>query len=325
MNTKLKYLVFMFTILSALLSSCISRQSVPAEPTTIHFGFDYWAGYYPALIANEKEFYAAENIILDARRPENTDALMADFLAGKYDIIAVSVGDVIVLTQTNDDFYVIMSSDESAGGDAVLVNPAITSIADLKGKKVGTNIGGFGELFVTTVLKNNNIQPSDITFVNMDASEGPAKLRSGELDAVHTWEPYVSEAKADGNQILFSSSDTPGLIIDVIAVRGSFARENPEAVKGFTKGWFKAVEYWLSNLNEGNAAAAAQLGIDPSEISLDGIKLQNLEDNKVLFNQSNTSTSLYYAAQLYTDFFISNGSLRSAPDINKFINPGFLP
>jgi NitT/TauT family transport system substrate-binding protein len=328
MNIKSIYkLIALIIVLTMMLSACGSSGQVnpSSGPVTVRFAYDYWPGYYPALIANQKKFYEDENIKLQAIKPENTDALMADFLAGKYDAIAVSLGDVIVLTQSNDDFVVVMSSDESAGGDAVLVNPSIKSIAELKGKKIGTNIGGFGEVFITTVLKSNNIQPSEVTFVNMDASEGPSKLKQNELDAVHTWEPYVSEAKGNGAKVLFSSADTPGLIIDVIVFRGAFAREHPEAVKGFVNGWFKAVDYWLLNNDDGNAAAAKELNINPSEISLEGIKLQTLENNKVLFTPGNTSESLYYTTGVFTDFFINKGSLREAPDINKLLTSQYLP
>ncbi len=324
MNKKLHLLLLLALISAIGLNACGGQAATPAEAVKIRFAYDYWAGYYPALIAIDQGYFAEEGIQVEAIKPEKTDALMADFLAGKYDMMAVSLGDIITLTQNSDDFAMVLSSDESAGGDAVVVNPSIKTIADLRGKQIGTNLGGFGELFITTVLNKNGISPSDVILVNMDASEGPAKLASGELQAAHTWEPYVSQAVAAGNTILFTSADTPGLIPDGVVVRGAFLRDHPAAVQAFVKGWFRAVDFWLANPKDGNAAAAKQLKINPDEISLDGIKLQTLADNLAMFTKPDDPTYIFNTAQLYVDFFLRNGSLTKKPDIAKIINPSFL-
>lgn len=309
--------------LLAMLTGCSGGNSASQEPVTFRFAYDYWPGYYPALIANELGYLKEDNITLEAVKPENTDALMADFLAGKYDFMAVSMGDVITLTQSNDDIYFIIISDESAGGDAVVVKNDIASIEDLRGKQIGTNLGGFGELFITSVLKSKGIEPSEVTFVNMDAAEAPAKLSSNELQAVHTWEPYVSQAVGMGNKVLFTSADAPGLVLDGIVVRGETVRKHKDAVAAFVKDWFKAVDFWTANPEEGNQAAAKQINVDASEISLDGIKLHDLKSNQSLYDKDNPS-SAYATANLYVEFFITKGSLRSAPDIYKLLNPEFL-
>ncbi len=315
--------IILSLVLLIALAGCGAGKTSPQEPVTFRFAYDYWAGYYPALIATEKGYFAEDNLTVTAIKPENTDALMADFLGGKYDFMAVSLGDVITLTQTNDDIYFIIVSDESAGGDAVVVKSDIQTVEDLRGKSIGTNLGGFGELFISTYLKDNGIQPSEVNFVNMDASEGPAKLKSGELDAVHTWEPYVSQAVKDGNKVLFSSADTPGLVLDGIVARGAVIRDHPEAVRAFVKDWFRAVDFWKANPAEGNAAAAKQAGVDPSEVSLDGVKLHDLKSDQELYDTNNLN-SAYSAAKQYVEFFVTKGSLRTAPDINKLLDGEFL-
>ncbi len=307
----------------ALLASC-SGASPSSQPATLRLAFDYWPGYYPALIAIEKGYFAEDNLTVTAIKPENTNALMADFLAGKYDMMAVSLGDVITLTQTNSDIYFLLIADESAGADAVLANNTIQSVEDLRGKSIGTNLGGFGEFFISTYLKSKGVQPSEVSLVQMDAAEAPAKLKSGALDAASTWEPYVSQAVKDGNKVLFTSADTPGLIPDGIVIRGAVVREKPEAVQAFVKNWFRAVDYWKQNPQEGNAAAAKQLGIDPSEISLEGIKLHDLKNNQALFTDDGSATSIYPVAKLYVDFFITAGKLTTQPDIKKLFNTEFV-
>jgi len=319
---KSKLIHFLIVAGMLLLSSCGGSQ--PKDLGTLRFAYDYWPGYYPALIAIEKGYYAEEGLTVNAIKPENTDELMSDFIGGKYDLMAVSLGDVVNLTQLTDDVAIIFASDESAGGDAMVTSADIKSISDLRGKQIGVNQGSFAELFIVTLLEDNGLTTADVNFVDMDAAAAPAALRSGEVQAAHTWEPYVTEAKNDGANVLFTSADTPGLIPDIVAVRGAVLRDNPDAVAAFVRGWFKAVEFWKANPDDGNAAAAAQLQVEPDTISLDGIKLNSLGDNQTLFAKGDSTASIYYTAQLYADFFVEIGSLTKRPDINNLLNPMFL-
>ncbi len=319
---KIKSFLLVSLACALTLSACGGTQ--PKDLGTLRFAYDFWPGYYPALIAIEKGYYAEEGLTVEAVKPENTDALMSDFIGGKYDLMAVSLGDVVNLTQLSDDVAVIFASDESAGGDAMVVSPEIQSIADLQGKQIGVNQGSFAELFIVTLLERNGLSTTDVTFIDMDAAAAPGALASGQVQAAHTWEPYVTEAKSAGNNVLFTSADTPGLIPDIIAVRGEVLRENPDAVAAFTRGWFKAVDFWLANPSEGNAAAAKQLGDDPASISLEGIKLNTLADNQALYTQGDTTASIYHTAGLYVEFFVEIGSLTKRPDINKLLNSSFL-
>lgn len=320
MKTRSSYIVALICIL--ILTACGGAK--PKDLGTLRFAYDYWPGYYPALIAIEKGYYAQEGLTVQAIKPENTDELMSDFIGGKYDLMAVSLGDVVNLTQLTNDVAIIFASDESAGGDAMVASPEISTIEDLRGKQIGVNQGSFAELFIVKLLEANGLTSSDVTFVDMDAAAVPGALRSGEVQAAHTWEPYVTEAKNDGAHVLFTSADTPGLIPDIIAVRGAVLRDHPDAVAAFVHGWFQAVDFWKISPTGGNAAAAAQLNVDPSTISLDGIKLNTLSDNQALFTKGDTTASIYYTAQLYADFFVEIGSLTRKPDVDKLLNPIFL-
>ena len=52
--------------------------------------------------------------------------------------MALPIGSLIVASGHHPDLRVVYAIDESAGGDAVVANPAITGIAELRGKVIGT-------------------------------------------------------------------------------------------------------------------------------------------------------------------------------------------
>ncbi len=315
--------VLALILITVSIASCDGDVRTGAPPT-LRFGYDYWPGYYPALIAVEKGYFAEEGLVVKATKLGDSNALHAAFGAGEYDAIGSSLGDIVDLTLVHPDVRIILVTDISEGGDAVLARPGIEKVEDLRGRAFGVNLGSFAELFVLTVLKSHGLGSADIRLVDTDAAELPAKLKSGEVDAGHTWQPFVTQAQDEGARVLFTSAATPGLIQDVVAVRGEVLRERPEALRAFVKGWFKAVDYWKAHPDQGNALAARALNVGPNTISLEGIRLTTLQDNIQLFIAGETTRSIYYTARLYVDFFLGSGGLTRKPDVEHILEPRFL-
>jgi NitT/TauT family transport system substrate-binding protein len=206
----------------------------------------------------------------------------------------------------------------------LLVQRDIKSVADLKGKRIGTKLGDFGELFVTKILETKGLSTQDVSLVNIEAGAIPAFLKSGEIQAGQTWEPYVSQAVKSGAKVLFTSKQMPGLIADVIVFQGNVLRDRPQDVKAFIRAWFQAQNYWKANPEESKAIIAKTLNIKPETISIDGIQLSTLQDNLKAFTPGSTTESLYHTAKLYADFYTRTGGLNAAPDIQKLIDPSFV-
>ncbi|MBD2611186.1 MAG: ABC transporter substrate-binding protein [Nostoc sp. ZfuVER08] len=135
----------------------------------------------------------------------------ANFTAGKYDGISLSLGSLIVLSATNPDIQSVIVIDESTGADVVVAQSQIKTVADLKGKKLGANLGGFSEVFVTEMLKNANLTSEDVNLVKLEALEIPQHLKNNLIQAGHTWQPYLSEVMKLGGHILIYQQTNPRL------------------------------------------------------------------------------------------------------------------
>ena len=89
--------------------------------------------------------------------------------------------------------------------DAVLVpkGSTITSIAQLKGKKIAYGSGSSGNYNLLTVLNAAGLTTKDVTLVNLQPAEALAAFTSGSVDAWDVWPPYVQQAVAqDGAKVL---------------------------------------------------------------------------------------------------------------------------
>lgn len=309
-------------LVALFLCACGSAEA-PEAPTPLRFGMDLWAGYFPAVIAEREGRMAAEGVALDVVASSDTNGLIADFAAGKYDLIAVSLGDAIILSRNRPDVVVLLVADESAGGDQLLRSP-LARDDGASPPRVGTNLGGFGELFIRAWLEREGIAPGEVLWTNVDASEVPAALAEGRIDVGHTWQPYADEAAARGATRVFSSADTPGLVLDVVLATRTGLERHPEAYRGFVRAWFAAEDVWRADPASGAAVVAAGLGIDPATVSLDGVKRYTLEDNRHAM-AGGADSPLASLITRYSAFFVERGSLSTPPDPAAMIDPSVLP
>lgn len=309
------------------LAACIAAcREPPAPPVPLRLGMDLWAGYFPAVIADGQGLMDAEGVALEVVPTRDTNALIADFAAGRYDLIGVSLGDAITLSRSRPDLVVLLVADESAGGDQLLRAPATPPDAAARGEplRYGTNLGGFGELFIRAWHEREGIPPGQVVWTNVDASDVPAALAEGRIDYGHTWQPYAAQALATGATPVFTSADTPGLILDVVLTTRAALQREPGALRGFVRAWFAAERQWRADPAGGNAIAARALGLDAATISLDGIKLYSLEDNRHAMT-GGADAPLASLIDRYADFFVRRGSLSVPPIAATMFDPALLP
>jgi NitT/TauT family transport system substrate-binding protein len=218
----------------------------------------------------------------------------------------------------------VLVLDNSAGADQVVVSANIANLGDLRGKRIGvqSNTVG-GVLLIRQMLAANGISPSEVTFVQIGPEKVPESI-PGLIEAGYTYEPFTSQSRAKGDQVVFSSADALGLIVDVLAFRKEIIQNRPEDVKAFIAAWFEAQQYWKDNPAEGNAIIAKATGLKPEEISAEGVNLFDLNANLKTFTQGTDYASVYFAAQQGLDFVVGAGDVTRPVKINDLLDPSFL-
>ncbi|MBD2042849.1 ABC transporter substrate-binding protein [Microcoleus sp. FACHB-672] len=326
MKSRFLRFVCLFLLSIVLITACNGRTSVTSksEPPLLTVAYSLWPGYFPLVIAQEKGFFTEQGVKVKLVYSENHQAPLADFSAGKYDGMAITLGSFMSSIEEISGSQIVLITDRSTGADAIVAQSNTQSVADLKGKRIGAKLGNFGELFVIKMLERNGLTPNDVTLVNLEAETIVENLKNGSIQAGQTWEPYVFQAVQSGAKVLFTSKQTPGLISDVVVFRSNVLRDRPDDVRAFIRAWFQAQDYWKTNPEESKTLVAKTLNIKPEEVSTEGIELQDLKNNLAALTPGSTTESLYYTAQLYADFYTRTGGLSTVPDIQKIIDPSFV-
>lgn len=294
-----------------------------AETEKVKVGIDLWPGYYPIVLAKQLGFFKEVGLDVEFVLPEATDDMLGSFVNGKLDMVCVAMGDAFSLYQKDPGLRVIMVTDESAGGDALL---AKSGIKDFRGKTIGTNLDGFGELFVTAFLRSKGLSRANVKLVHQEASDAISYLNEGKADVVHTWEPYVTEIVSFRvGDVVFDSSHTPGLIPDSLLVNGKFRSQHPDRIRRFLAAWLKAADWWLNNRRKGDSLIEPELLLLPGTVNLEGVKLYTAEKNRATFKPGNDMASLYFVTQKYIDYFVKKGMLKPSMTPEDILDPSFLP
>ena len=328
MIVRTRWLGRLFGILALWASVVVTSQAEtkPAKGVdlpTVRVGIDLWPGYYPVVIAQQRGMFRQRGLRVKYSLPENTDKMLEEFVAGKLDVICVAMGDVLALKSRLPSLRVALISDESNGGDALVSLKPLPK--NLKGLRIGTNLNGFGELFVRAFLEQKGVPLQDITLVNLEASNARIMLEQGKVDIAHTWEPYVSELTSyDDATVVFSSAQTRGLIPDAVVFRGDLLQRKALA-RAFVSGWLEAVNWWKAHRREGYTLVERALVMMPGTVNLEGIRLFDADDNRRMFQRGDNMQSIYFVARKYIDFFTEKGLLKTEITPDDLLDPDLLP
>ncbi len=308
-------------VLALALVSCGEPPVAPVTPA-LRVGWFLWPGWYPMAVASQKGFFTRHGARVEPVLYESYTEMFSDFAAGRLD--GVFAGLYELLKSGIPDVKVVLVTDTSDGAEGLVVAPDIATPADLKGKRIGIQGALSGsEFIITTLLRENGLERNDLVLVDVGPEivleTMPERIQGG-----YTWEPFLSRARDKGYRVLFTTADTPGMVPDVVAFRGTVARERAAEVRGFVDAWFEAQDFWLRNPAEGNAAIAAVTKLDPATISLEGCRLFSRQDNQRAFTPGEDRSSLWHVGALQIAFFISIGDASTAPDLGAVLEPAFV-
>jgi NitT/TauT family transport system substrate-binding protein/sulfonate transport system substrate-binding protein len=114
----------------------------------------------------------------------------------------------------------------------------ITKVAELKGKKIGNQVGAStANIFTNTIAPSAGLKKSDWQEVRMNVNDMVAALAAKTIDAGVTVEPYNAIAEADGiANILTDFSPFDKMPVFMVAT-AEFAQKNPDTIVAYLKAW----------------------------------------------------------------------------------------
>ena len=129
--------------------------------------------------------------------------------SGSVDIGGVGDAPPVFAASGGEQVEIVGARQTNGDQDAVVVpkNSPITSIQQLKGKKIAYGSGSSANYNLLTVLTKAGLTTKDVTLVNLQPALALAAFTSGSVAAWDIWPPYVQQVVAqDGARILATGS-----------------------------------------------------------------------------------------------------------------------
>ena len=198
-------------IAGAVALGLIGAGGAAAEPLKV--AHSTWVGYGPLYVAKEKGFFEEEGLEVELILMEDPKLRFPALAAGQIDIAVTTVDTMLNFLNEDQSYVYLFAIDDSKGGDGIVANKEIASVADLKGKSVAYAEGSVSQFYLGVLLKEAGLSIADVETQNMTAGDAGAAFVAERVDAAVTWEPWLTRGRqAPHGHVLVDSSTSPGLI-----------------------------------------------------------------------------------------------------------------
>ena len=146
--------------------------------------------------------------------------------------------------------------------EAILVrqDSPIRSLADLAGKKVAVNRGGWGEHQLLRALDQAGVPRDRVERVYMGPADALPAFSTGQVDAWAVWDPYVAIAEVEHNARRIASGDVAPHY-GVYVVRNDYLSTNQATVEKVLAVLQREGEWATANPKDASAILGQELGL----------------------------------------------------------------
>ncbi|MBR1598865.1 MAG: aliphatic sulfonate ABC transporter substrate-binding protein [Lachnospiraceae bacterium] len=193
----------------------------------------------------------------------------------------------------------------------------ISTLADLKGKKVATPFASTAHYSLLNALKLEGIDESEVTILDMETDKINAAWQTGDIDAAYVWYPVLSELLKDGTAIT-DSEELAGkgvVTADTNVVRRAYADANPDVITKFVELQLRANDIINNDSDKAAEEIASVLEISKEDAAEQITQFTYLTaDEEIDYLDSSFAATLKDTA----DFLVEQKSITSAPELSEF-------
>jgi sulfonate transport system substrate-binding protein len=227
--------------------------------------------YAPYLVAKEKGWFQealqGEGIAIEYTTFQSLPPINESFAAGRVDVVFEAEVPAIVGRSAGVDVRFVGISCTLNSNDLIIpTSSPAKSILDLKGKQAAVLAGtGFHYSLIQSIEKSG-LSRGDVKIVDMVPPDAKAAFHSGAVQAWAAWPPWAEQEFVAGFARVLPGFNAK--IQSIMAVRGSFADDNPGLVEKLVAALDRSKE-WV----EKNPEEAQRLVAKASDLSTEVVKL----------------------------------------------------
>ncbi|MEV4492400.1 ABC transporter substrate-binding protein [Micromonospora coxensis] len=241
-------------------------------PVTLRLGYFPNITHAPAVVGVEKGIFTEKlgsDVTLETKTFNAGPAAIEAIFSGALDATYIGPNPTVNAFSKSKGQAVRVISGAASGGVALVVKPEITTVDQLRGKKIATpQLGNTQDVAVRYWLKQKGLRTTkegggDVTIVPQENAQTVETFTSGAVDGAWVPEPFVSRLVNAGGRVLVDERDLwpdKKFVITNLIVSTKFLKAHPDVVKKLVEGQVAANEFVNSKPDESHQAVSAHIG-----------------------------------------------------------------
>lgn len=290
------------------------------EPVTLNVAYmPNYGSLWSIENAIAQGYLEEEGITVNLVEFQDGPTIIAAMESGSIDIGYIGQGAHKLCINGQADIFAL---SHISNGDAVIASEGISSIEELKGKKVAYASGTSSEDILLNTLNKAGLTIDDIEAIDMDAPSIVTAMLSGSVDAAAAWSPSSLEIldQLEGATKLTDNltfADQTVSLASWIALP-DYADENKDVLVRFTRALFKAMDYAANDHQEETSELIAkQVAQDVDTVYDQRGDAEWLTGKEVVEGVADGTVEGYY--ELQKQNFIATGDVEGDPAVGDYV------
>lgn len=242
------------------------------KPVHVRLVYKKNANYLIYFVAEEKGFFKEKGLQIDPQIVESTNLMVQALGTGQADfnpsnsVPALYAAELASPGTFKILYYMLMAKGHS--NDAILVKKgsSITSISELKGKKIGGPPGLATVVLLKLILKNFMNPDEDIEIVELEPQLQLQALGSNQVDALFGIEPITTFGIEKGIAQILAKEPMEEYIMNPLPIAAgvvskSFQENYPKELEKLINAMNKAIDFTRANEAESRKILAKYIGM----------------------------------------------------------------
>ncbi|WP_433687139.1 ABC transporter substrate-binding protein [Micromonospora carbonacea] len=241
-------------------------------PVALRLGYFPNITHAPAVVGVEKGIFAEKlggDVKLETKTFNAGPAAIEAIFSGALDATYIGPNPTVNAFSKSKGEAVRVISGAASGGVALVVKPEITSVEQLRGKKIATpQLGNTQDVALRYWLREKGLTATkegggDVRVVPQENAQTVETFSSGAIDGAWVPEPFVSRLVNAGGKVLVDERDLwpdKKFVITNLIVSTKFLKAHPDVVKKLVEGQVAANEFVNTRPDESQQAISDHIG-----------------------------------------------------------------
>lgn len=236
--------------------------------------------------------------------------------AGKIDFAITGNTPPIFGAAANAKVKVVSAYNGGGNGDQVLVraDSPITSIAELRGKRIAVGKGSSAHGHILAQLKNAGLTPADVQLVFLQPADALSAFTQREADAWAIWDPYTAQAAAQlpVRSIGQAKDVTNGYWFGIASDQTLADPKRNTALEDLLLRFEKAARWAQDHPDDWAKSYATAVGLD--------LQVAQVAQSRSLRKPTELNDAVVASEQKIADLFAESGQIAAAPKFADWVD-----